>query len=150
VPSPALDTFNGAVDASSLGAAAKAQIKTQGTTLYGGAVDESIAVLMDAIDAARDAGATGQDLALLNRLYAICQEAQLDPDPYNSATLPTRITNITDAERMWAKGLYYLISSDNMAEASDRWDVLMSRHDSPAVRTRLLALRDLITDKLGA
>jgi hypothetical protein len=43
-----------------------------------------------------------------------------------------------------------LMVSKTIQQARDYWDVVIAQHDSPAVQNRLLALRDLITEKLGA
>jgi hypothetical protein len=148
VASPALDAFNAWVDSTNLSTANKNAAKARAETLYTGATQEEAAHVERHLDA-EIGTATGEDLTRLQRLRTIYEAITTDESP-SAADVASYITSTTPAERAWGEALGGLMISKTLQQARDYWDVVIAQHGSPAVRTRLLALRDLITEKLGA
>jgi hypothetical protein len=147
MPSPALDAYVAWVNGTTLSASRKAEAIDNGTLLYRAAIREEAAHLGVHLDAAL-AGATGDDALLLARLKTVVDAISTDAAP-DAHQVPDYLTTTTDAERAWGQALGGLLTSLTVARASAYFDFLLARYDAPGVRARLLALRDLITAKLG-
>jgi hypothetical protein len=148
MPSPALDAFTAWVDSTNLSTNNKNAAKARGVTLYTAATQEEAAHVLHHLDAEIPTAA-GDELTHLQRLRAIYAVITTDQAP-SAHEVATYILTTTDAERAWGRALGSLMVSRTLAEASAYFDVLLQQYDSPAIRTRLLLLRDLITAKLGA
>lgn len=148
MPSPALDAFTTWVDQQAVSAGVKAAVKARGEQLYTAAIQEEAAHVVRHLDAEMST-ATGEDLTRLQVLRVVIASITTDDAPA-AADVATYILTTTDAEREWGRALGGLLTSKTRAAASAYWDVLLTRYDTPGVRARLQALRDLITTKFGA
>lgn len=148
MPSPALDAFTAWVDSTNLSTANKNAAKVRAATLYTAATQEEAAHVVRHLDAEIET-ATGEDLTRLQVLRAVVDAITTDNAP-SASDVASYILSTTPAERAWGKALGALMASKSLAAASAYWDVTIAQYDSAGVRVRLLALRDLVTAKLGA
>jgi hypothetical protein len=148
VAAPALDAFNAWVDSTTLSAANKAAAKARGEILYTATTQEEAAHVLVHLDS-QIATASGEALTRLQALRTIYAAVTTDQAP-SAHEVATYIIVTTNADRAWGRALGALLTSRTVAEAGAYFDALLAQYDTPGVRTRLRALSDLITAKLGA
>lgn len=147
--SPALDAFTTWVDSTTIQAANKTAAKARGVTLYEATTQEEAAHIIRHLDAAI-VSASGEDLTRLQRLRLIADALTIETSPHLATEVAALIIRATPLEERVMQALGYILMSKTVQQASDRWDDMASGGIPAGVVTRLKALRDLITSKLGA